>query len=62
MENNFARAVNLADGVSFMWQRPGTLILLIIGLALISLPVWRRRRAFARQRARVRQEGVADGD
>lgn len=62
LENNFARAVNITDGISFMWQRPGTLILLIIGLTLIFLPVWRRRRAFARQRARVRQEGVADGD
>jgi putative tricarboxylic transport membrane protein len=62
MENNFARAVNLSDGISFMWQRPGTLILLTIGLALIFLPAWRRRRAFARQRARARQEGVADGD
>ncbi len=62
MEDNFARAVNITDGVSFMWQRPGTLILLIVGLTLIFLPVWRRRRAFARQRAQARQEGVADGD
>ncbi len=62
MENNFARAVNITDGVSFMWERPGTLILLILGVFLIVLPAWRRRRAFARQRAQARQEGVADGD
>ncbi len=62
LEDNFARAVNITDGVSFMWQRPGTLILLLIGVTLIFLPAWRRRRAFARQRAQVRKEGVADGD
>jgi putative tricarboxylic transport membrane protein len=62
MEDNFARAVNITDGVSFMWERPGTLMLLILGMALIFLPAWRRRRAFARQRAKARQEGIADGD
>ncbi len=62
MEDNFARAVNITDGISFMWQRPGTLILLIVGVTLIFLPAWRRRRAFARQRAKARQEGIADGD
>ena len=61
MENNFARAVNIADGVSFMWERPGTLILLLIGIGLIILPAWRRRRAFARERALARRRGVADG-
>jgi putative tricarboxylic transport membrane protein len=62
LEDNFARAVNIADGVSFMWQRPSTLILLIVGVGLIFLPAWRRRRAFARERAQARQEGVAEGD
>ena len=61
MEDNFARAVNLSDGVSFMWQRPGTLALLIIGVGLILLPSLRRRFAFARERARNRKKGVADG-
>ncbi|MGI9423216.1 MAG: tripartite tricarboxylate transporter permease [Hyphomicrobiaceae bacterium] len=56
MENNFARAVNLTDGVGFMWQRPMTLALLIIGLLLIFLPAYRRRRAAARA------AGVAEGD
>jgi len=56
MEDNFARAVNLTDGVAFMYERPGTLILLVIGVGLIFFPAWRRRRALARQ------QGVADGD
>ncbi|MGI9523852.1 MAG: tripartite tricarboxylate transporter permease [Hyphomicrobiaceae bacterium] len=56
MENNFARAVNLTDGISFMWQRPMTLVLLLLGLTLIFLPAYRRRRAAARA------AGVAEGD
>ena len=43
MENNFARAVNLTDGVSFMWERPITLSLLCVGLILIILPIYRQR-------------------
>lgn len=39
MENNFTRVVNLMDGVAFMYQR-----LMIIGLLLILLPAYRRRR------------------
>ncbi len=62
LEDNFARAVNITDGVSFMWERPGTLILLIIGMGLIFLPAWRRRRAYARERALARRKGVAEGD
>jgi len=56
MENNFARAVNLTDGVAFMYERPMTLTLLVIGLLLIILPAYRRRRA------RDLQKGVAQGD
>ena len=56
MENNFARAVNLTDGIGFMYQRPMTLCLLIIGLLLIFVPAYRRRRA------RALQKGVALGD
>jgi len=56
MENNFARAVNLTDGVDFMYQRPMTLALLMIGMLLIFLPAYRRRRA------RYLQKGVAQGD
>ena len=56
MENNFARAVNLTDGVAFMYERPMTLGLLIFGLLLIFVPAYRRHRAKALQR------GVALGD
>lgn len=56
MEDNFARAVNLTDGLAFMYQRPMTLTLLVIGLLLIFLPAYRRRRATALQK------GVAQGD
>ena len=48
LENNFARAVNLTDGVTFLWERPMTLSLLVIGLALIVVPIVRKR---LRQRA-----------
>lgn len=38
LEDNFSRAMNLADGVSFMWQRPMTAVLLILAIILIFLP------------------------
>ncbi|MHA1152171.1 MAG: tripartite tricarboxylate transporter permease [Alphaproteobacteria bacterium] len=56
LEDNIARAVNLTDGVAFMYQRPMTLTLLVIGLSLIFLPAYRRRRA------RALQKGIAQGD
>ena len=43
LENNFARAVNLTDGVSFIYERPLTLALLVIGVALVVVPVVRSR-------------------
>jgi len=56
MENNFARSVNLTDGISFMYERPMTLCLLIFGMLLIFVPAYRRRRA------KALQKGVALGD
>ncbi len=56
LEDNFARAVNLTDGVSFMWERPMTLAMLIIGLLLILVPAYRQRRA------KDLRSGVAAGD
>ena len=38
VEDNFARAMNLTDGKSFMWERPMTAVLLIFAVALIFLP------------------------
>ena len=56
MENNFARSVNLTDGIAFMYERPMTLCLLIFGMLLIFVPAYRRRRA------KALQKGVALGD
>ena len=56
LEDNFARAMNLSDGISFMWQRPMTAGLLIIAVVLIFLPSIRE------QLASWRRRGVAEGD
>ena len=56
LEDNFARSMQLFDGISFIWERPMTLGLLITAAILIVLPSFRARRA------RLRAEGVADGD
>lgn len=56
LENNFARSVNIADDISFMWERPMTLGLLVIGVLMIIIPAYRKRKA------KVRNEGIADGD
>jgi len=56
LEDNFARATNLTDGISFMWERPMTTTLLVIAVILIFLPSMRERLAAWRRR------GVAEGD
>ncbi|GGA28914.1 tripartite tricarboxylate transporter permease [Neptunicoccus cionae] len=56
LEDNLSRSMQLFDGISFIWERPMTLGLLIIAAILIVLPSFRARRA------RLRAEGVADGD
>ncbi len=56
LENNFSRSMNLFDGPIFMVERPLTLGLLVIAALLIVLPSYRARRA------RLRAQGVADGD
>ncbi len=56
MEDNFARSMQLYDGISFIWQRPMTLSLLAIAILLIILPSYRERRA------KARSLGVSDGD
>ncbi|SCZ55914.1 tripartite tricarboxylate transporter permease [Epibacterium ulvae] len=45
LENNFARAMQLYDGVGFIWERPMTLGLLIFAALLIVLPSVRNRKA-----------------
>ncbi|WP_323765892.1 tripartite tricarboxylate transporter permease [Marinovum sp.] len=56
MENNFARSMQLYDGMGFILDRPMTLALLVIALLLVVVPSYRARRA------RARQAGVAEGD
>ena len=59
LEDNFSRSMQLYDGISFVWERPMTLGLLVIAVILVVLPSWRTRR----ERAKARREGgVADGD
>jgi putative tricarboxylic transport membrane protein len=48
MENNFSRSMQLYDGISFVWERPMTLGLLVIAALLVILPSYRNRRARAR--------------
>jgi putative tricarboxylic transport membrane protein len=56
VEDNFARSMQLYDGIAFIWERPMTLGLLVLAACLIILPTYRA------QRARIRAAGVADGD
>lgn len=56
MEDNFSRAMQLYDGISFIWERPMCLGLLCIAIILVVLPSYRSRRA------KARGQGVADGD
>jgi len=56
LEDNFARSMQLYDGVSFIWERPMTLGLLVIAVLLVLLPSYRAKRA------KMRATGVADGD
>ena len=55
LEDNFSRSMQLYDGISFIWQRPMTLGLLILAVVLIILPGFRARRA------RLRAAGIAKG-
>ncbi|MBB93435.1 MAG: tripartite tricarboxylate transporter TctA [Rhodobacteraceae bacterium] len=56
LEDNFARSMQLYDGVGFILDRPMTLGLLVIAVLLVVVPSYRARRA------KARQEGIADGD
>jgi len=56
LEDNFARAMNLYDGISFMWERPMTTAMLVFAIVLIFLPSIRE------QLAAWRRRGVAEGD
>ncbi|MBT2132234.1 tripartite tricarboxylate transporter permease [Aliiroseovarius lamellibrachiae] len=56
LEDNFARSMQLYDGIGFILERPMTMGLLGLASLLVILPSYRARRA------RLRAEGVADAD
>ena len=56
LEDNFARSMQLYDGIGFILQRPMTMGLLGIAVVLILLPSYRARCAT------IRASGTADGD
>jgi putative tricarboxylic transport membrane protein len=56
LEDNFARSMQLYNGIGFVAERPMTMGLLLLAVILVILPGYRARRA------RLRAEGVADGD
>ncbi len=44
IEDNFSRSMQLYDGLSFIFERPLTLFLLIVASLLVLLPIYRSRR------------------
>ncbi|MDJ0820585.1 MAG: tripartite tricarboxylate transporter permease [Paracoccaceae bacterium] len=56
LEDNFARSMQLYDGIGFIVERPMTMGLLAIAVLLVVLPGYRARRA------RLRAKGIADAD
>ncbi|MFW8634801.1 tripartite tricarboxylate transporter permease [Cribrihabitans pelagius] len=56
LEDNFARSMQLYDGIGFVLERPMTMGLLALAVILVVLPSYRARRA------RLRAEGAADAD
>ena len=56
LEDNFARSMQLYDGVAFITERPMTMVLLCIAVLLILLPSIRAKQA------KIKARGVADGD
>ena len=56
LEDNFSRSMQLYDGLRFVLERPMTMGLLALAVLLVALPSYRARRA------RLRSQGIADGD
>jgi len=56
LEDNFARSMQLYDGIAFISQRPLTMVLLGIAISLVLLPTLRAKRA------KISSEGIAEGD
>jgi putative tricarboxylic transport membrane protein len=56
LEDNFARSMQLYDGVAFITERPMTMVLLCIAVLLILLPNVRAKQA------KIKARGIAGGD
>ena len=56
LEDNFARSMQLYDGVAFITERPMTMVLLCIAILLILLPSIRAKQA------KIKARSIADGD
>jgi len=56
LEDNFARSMQLYDGVAFITERPMTMVLLCIAILLILLPNIRAKQA------KIKARSIADGD
>ena len=56
LEDNFARSMQLYDGVAFITERPMTMVLLCIAVLLILLPSIRAKQA------KIKARGIAAGD
>ena len=56
LEDNFSRSMQLEGGIGFILERPMTMGLLAFAVLLVVLPTYRARRA------RIRAQGIADGD
>ena len=53
LEDNFARSMQLYDGIGFIWERPMTMGLLILAVFLVILPGLRNLRLRTKQRKGV---------
>ena len=56
LEDNFARSMQLYDGVAFITARPMTMVLLCVAVLLVLLPSIRAKQA------KIKSKGIADGD
>ncbi len=58
MEENLRRALMISDGsISFLWERPITLIILLISIAFLLAPLVGNTRQWLRNRKAVPNDG-----
>jgi len=58
MEENLRRALAISDGsISFLWERPITLVILLISILFLSAPLIGNLREWMRNRKTVPNDG-----